>query len=168
MDSRGLHLSLIVLTHGHMDHIECLADLAARTGAEVTIHALDALMLSDPTLSGATLFGYSQAPTTPGRLLSDGDEVSLPDADLKFTVLHTPGHTPGSICLLAPNVLFSGDTLFAGSIGRMDLPGGDEEQMEASLHRLLELPDTTTVYPGHGPATSIGEERDSNPWLGGW
>ncbi len=83
-------------------------------------------------------------------------------------MLHTPGHTPGSICLSAPAFLFSGDTLFAGSIGRMDLPGGDEEQMEASLHRLLELPDETAVYPGHGPATSIGHERNSNPWLEGW
>ena len=134
----------------------------------MAIHAHDAAMLSDPMLSGAALFGYSQTETTPDRLLTDGETISLPDPALPFTVLHTPGHTPGSICLYGQGVLFSGDTLFAGSIGRMDLPGGDEDQMQASLHRLMELPDGTAVYPGHGPATTIGEEKRNNPWLEGW
>jgi hydroxyacylglutathione hydrolase len=167
VQERGLHLALVVLTHGHMDHTERLDELVQRTGAQVALHELDAPLLRDPMLSGAALFGYPHADATPDRLLREGDVVSLADTGLSLTVLHTPGHTPGSICLAGEGVLFSGDTLFAGSIGRMDLPGGDEAEMTASLRRLAELPEATTVYPGHEPATTIGEEKRHNPWLEG-
>jgi len=162
---RGLSLAVIVLTHGHMDHTERLAELVQRTAAEVAIHELDAPLLRDPMLNGAALFGYPHADATPDRLLREGDAIALAGAAITLTVLHTPGHTPGSICLLGEGALFSGDTLFAGSIGRTDLPGGDETEMAASLQRLTELPEATTVYPGHGPTTTLREEKRHNPWL---
>jgi hydroxyacylglutathione hydrolase len=162
---KQLRLRQIVLTHGHMDHIESLSRLVQLTSATVAIHELDAPMLRDPELNGAALFGYPYQEVPPDRLLHEGDLISLPDTDIALTVLHTPGHTPGSICLQSDTVLFSGDTLFAGGIGRMDLPGGSERDMMQSLRRLIAFPGELTVYPGHGPATTIGEEREGNPWL---
>ena len=162
---RDLDIKLLVNTHGHSDHIESAASVKQSTGADLYIHELDAPMLADPALSGATMFGLRQETTQADRLLREGDEVSLGGTGLSFTVLHTPGHTAGSICLLRDKVLFSGDCLFAGGIGRVDLPGGDEQAMMASLTRLAELDPDTVVYPGHGPATTIGAERESNPWL---
>jgi glyoxylase-like metal-dependent hydrolase (beta-lactamase superfamily II) len=165
-ERRQLRLRLAVLTHGHIDHIDALAELVRRTAPQVAAHELEAPMLRDPSLSGAALFGFTQEEVAAGRLLQEGSVVSLETTDLSFTVLHTPGHTRGSICLLGGGALFSGDTLFAGSIGRLDLPGGDEQAMAGSLARLMELPGGTVVYPGHGPATTIEDERTSNPWLG--
>jgi hydroxyacylglutathione hydrolase len=163
---RDLEIKLLVNTHGHSDHIESAASLKRLTGADLYIHEVDAPMLADPALSGATMFGLRQGKTQADRLLHEGDEVSLGGTGLSFTVLHTPGHTAGSICLLREKVLFSGDCLFAGGIGRVDLPGGDAQAMMASLTRLVELDPDTVVYPGHGPATTIGAERENNPWLG--
>jgi glyoxylase-like metal-dependent hydrolase (beta-lactamase superfamily II) len=161
----GLSISLIVTTHGHLDHVESLAKLKQRTGAPVAVHALDAPMLADPMLNGAAMFGFSHQDVTPDSLLQEGAKVEVSGGGLTFTVLHTPGHTPGSICLLGEGVLFSGDCLFAGGIGRLDLPGGDERAMMRSLHRLAGLDPKLVVYPGHGPATTIGEEVAHNPWL---
>jgi glyoxylase-like metal-dependent hydrolase (beta-lactamase superfamily II) len=161
----GLAISLIVTTHGHIDHVEALADLKRITGAPIAVHELDAPMLSDTMASGAAMFGLSQQSVTPDIILGDGKTVGLTDDGLTFEVLHTPGHTPGSICLLGQGALFSGDCLFAGGIGRVDLPGGDERAILRSLERLAGLDPSLLVYPGHGPATTIGAEVANNPWL---
>jgi len=163
-EQHSLAIRLIANTHGHGDHIGGVSALRAATGAAVAIHESDAAMLSDAMLSGAAVFGLPQETTAADRLLKEGDSLAL-DGGLSLAVLHTPGHTPGSICLLGESVLFSGDCLFAGGIGRTDLPGGDEEAMMASLARLRALDPRTKVYPGHGPPTTIGEEVASNPWL---
>lgn len=164
-EASALNVSEIVLTHGHGDHVEALAELKAKTGAAVAVHELDAPMLSDPMLSGAALFGFHQDPAGADRLLAEGDEIAVPGGGW-LTVFHTPGHSPGSICLLGEGVLFSGDCLFAGGIGRVDLPGGDERAMLSSLARLAQLDEQIVVYPGHGPPTTIGDEVAGNPWLG--
>jgi glyoxylase-like metal-dependent hydrolase (beta-lactamase superfamily II) len=166
--SAGLTISLIATTHGHIDHVEALAELKQRTGAKVAVHELDAAMLADPMVSGAALFGLSQQGVTADVLLHEGEAVEVPGSGVMLTVLHTPGHTPGSICLLGDGVLFSGDCLFAGGIGRVDLPGGDEQAMLGSLARLAELDPGLAVYPGHGASTTIQKEREHNPWLSGW
>ena len=161
----GLTISLIVNTHGHIDHIEALAKLKRLTGARVAVHELDAPMLADSMVSGAAVFGFSQEGVTPDSLLREGAKVEASSGGPIFTVLHTPGHSPGSICLLGEGALFSGDCLFASGIGRVDLSGGDEGAMIRSLRRLVGLDPGLVVYPGHGPATTIGAEVSHNPWL---
>ncbi len=160
-----LEIDLIVTTHGHTDHIECLAELKKQTGAPLAIHELDAPMLSDAMRSGAAMFGFPQEDASADRILQEGDSVTIRATEIKLSVLHTPGHSPGSICLLGEEVLFSGDCLFAGGIGRVDLPGGDERAMMTSLARMAKLDPALVVYPGHGPSTTLGAEAASNPWL---
>jgi len=159
----GLEIRSIVLTHGHIDHIGALKEVKEATGAEVAIHTDEANSLQEQPLS--TLFGLSYpTPLPPDRLLQDGDSLDI--GDLHFWVLHTPGHSPGGICLLGEGVVFSGDTLFNYGIGRTDLPGGNSSQLMDSIHtKLMTLPDNTAVYPGHGPETTIGTERRENPFL---
>lgn len=161
----GLELDIkyIILTHGHLDHTGALKKVKEATGASVAVHSADGKELNDSYLSMFLGVSYPELPP-PDRLLEDGDTIDI--GNLGFTVVHTPGHTPGSICLLGEGILFSGDTLFNYGIGRADLPGGNPQQlMESIRQRLLKLPDETKVYPGHGPDTTIGAERRSNPFL---
>jgi hydroxyacylglutathione hydrolase len=165
--ARELEIRLIVITHAHADHFDALAELKKRTGAEVAVHELETPLLADPARNLTAMLGYPNHPLAAERLLHEADVIRPAGSEIALTVLHTPGHTPGSICLLGKEVLFSGDCLFAGGIGRLDFPGADERAMMASLARLMKLDPGLTVYPGHGPATTIGEERESNPWVRG-
>ena len=158
-----LDIKYIILTHGHIDHIGALKEIKEATGAQVAIHTDDVRTLKQKLLS-IFLGIRHRSPPPPDWLLEDGDTISL--GNLKFTVLHTPGHTPGGICLLGEGVLFSGDTLFNYGVGRADLPGGSYSQLIDSIrNRLMVLPDEVAVYPGHGPETTIGAERRGNPFL---
>lgn len=161
-------IDYLICTHGHFDHIAGADAFRQKTGAPLLIHLSDAAALTDPDRNASSMVGRPVQFQPADRLLSDGDSIQLDELhDLK--VIATPGHTLGGICLLlcdqaAPVALFSGDTLFAGSIGRVDI-GGDPDAMSISLKRLLLLPDLLPVYPGHGPETTIGAERRSNPFL---
>lgn len=162
----GLKVKFIVLTHGHIDHIGALKETKEATGARVAIHADDAVGLQTKRPVNP-LFGFAfPSPPPPDQLLKDGDSLDI--GDLHFRVLHTPGHTPGGICLLGEGVVFSGDTLFNLSIGRTDMPGGSYAQILNGIQsKLMVLPDSTIVYPGHGPQSTIGNERRMNPFLRG-
>ncbi|HEY8345066.1 MAG TPA: MBL fold metallo-hydrolase [Bacillota bacterium] len=158
----NLKLVGIVLTHGHYDHISGVSELKSKIDAPVYVHSGDAAMLANPMLNLSQLFA-GEIILKPDRLLSEGDALCI--GNFILTVRHTPGHTPGGICLLGDDLLFSGDTLFAGSIGRADLPGGDEKVLLHSVRSLLSVSDQTRILPGHGPETRMGIERAVNPFL---
>lgn len=160
----GLDIKVIVLTHGHSDHIAALYEIQDSTGAEVAIHVADADFLEGRG-SLSSQFGISyKTPPTPDRLLREGDIIDI--GSLSFSVVHTPGHTPGSICLLTEGKVFTGDTLFRRGIGTTLMPGSSRRQLIDSIHtRLMVLPDSTIVYPGHGRETTIGAERRDNPYV---
>ncbi|HHW12367.1 MAG TPA: MBL fold metallo-hydrolase [Firmicutes bacterium] len=162
LTQKKLKLKYILLTHGHYDHIGGVNELKANTGAIVAIHAADAEMATNPNLNLSVVFSRPIV-VTPDQLLADGDVLCLGAQMLKIN--HTPGHTPGGICIATSGLLFSGDTLFAGSVGRTDLPGGDQATLDQSLQRLVQLPAETRVFPGHGPETTIGREKQFNPFL---
>ena len=154
--ARDWTLRLIISTHGHWDHIGDNAAVAEHAGADIAVHPLDRDRLTDPQPLWAP---FEIVPSVPAVDLAEGGEIRF--GEILLTVLHTPGHTEGSVCLYARDegILFSGDTLFAGGWGRVDLPGGDEAAMVESLARLSGLEDGVAVHPGHGPATTIGRER---------
>ena len=156
LDTRGWALKLIVNTHGHWDHVGENAAVAEHTGAQIAIHPADNHYLLDPR----PLFApFPIVPSVPAVELAEGGEVRF--GAIRLQVLHTPGHTTGSVCLLHDDegLLFSGDTLFPGGWGRVDLPNGSPEEMADSIARLAALDDTVRVLPGHGAATTIGQER---------
>jgi hydroxyacylglutathione hydrolase len=166
LQKHGLTLRQIVVTHAHIDHVGGAALLRKATGAPVFLNQMDLGLLGMMKMQAGWLGVPTPEVAPPDASADDGLSIGL--ATLPAEVLHTPGHTPGSICLHFPaqHLLLAGDTLFAGSIGRTDLPGGDGRQILRSLReRLLVLPDATRVLPGHGPETTIGEEKQSNPFL---
>jgi glyoxylase-like metal-dependent hydrolase (beta-lactamase superfamily II) len=162
----GWHIAQIVLTHSHFDHVAGLAALQVASGAPVSIHE-DAIPMLELAAASAARWGiHIEQPEVPEERLTEGQVLEVGSVLLK--VLYTPGHAPGHICLYAEDegVLFDGDVLFQGSIGRTDLPGGDYARLLQSIHEeLLVLPDETRVYPGHGNPTTIGAERLRNPFL---
>ena len=149
----GLDLEAILLTHGHFDHVGAVKELAAETGCKVFIHAAESTM--PPMMTAGPLY-YTHT-------YGEGDTLRL--AGLDISVLHTPGHTPGSVCLLCGSILLSGDTLFAGSCGRTDLPGGDWATIRDSLGRIASMEADFRVFPGHGESTTLSREKQYNPYL---
>jgi len=163
LEKRKLNLEFIINTHGHIDHIAANADLKKKTSARLCIHQLDAKMIINPQKNLSSFMGRDISSPSPDVILEDGDIIKVGTISLK--VVHAPGHSPGSIYLLADKVVFSGDLLFAGGIGRYSFPGSSYHQIMNSLKKIMELDDDLIVYPGHGPITTIGEERDTNPFL---
>lgn len=156
----GLSLKFIINTHGHGDHI--LAN--AYFSVPVYVHRLDGDFLTDPSKNLSGFFGLFLKASKADKLLEDGERISIDG--LEAEIIHTPGHTPGGISIKIDGVVFTGDTLFAGGVGRTDLPGGDEEQLFKSIkNRLFVLDDDIVVYPGHGPQSTIGREKKSNPFF---
>ncbi len=166
-NKNNLKIKYIVNTHGHVDHISGNTDMKEKTGAQIVIHESDADMLTSTPAMVLRMFGAKQSPTA-DRTVRDADIISVGGVSLK--VLHTPGHSPGSMSLYTEGYVFTGDTLFVGGVGRTDLPGGSGQVMARSIQqKLCTLPDDTKVMPGHNyggaPTSTIGREKTSNPFL---
>jgi hydroxyacylglutathione hydrolase len=155
-------VSHVLLTHGHFDHVTAVDAIRKKKKCPVILHKKD-ICLYDNARETAAMFGCSSDILDPPDVVWDREEdLALPEP---FRVMHTPGHSPGGVCYIAYNYLFSGDTLFAGSIGRTDLQGSSTRDMEASLKKILLLPDDLKVCPGHGPSTTLRKEKETNPFL---
>ena len=160
-------IKFILLTHRHFDHLNAANALRKMTGAKIVIHELDEGGLYSDLLSLASMaggfYGHADPDAHADVYVDEGDTVTA--GEMVFKVLYTPGHSEGGVCYLCGNTLFSGDTLFKGSIGRTDFPSSNNMEMRESLDRLYALPDDTVVYPGHGPMTTIGHEKQTNMFL---
>lgn len=164
MLSPGIRVRYIVATHGHFDHVSAIDEVREALGARFYIHEAEKEILELTPQLSLRWVGVSYQAPEPDGFLHDGDIIDV--GGMRVRVIHTPGHSPGSICLYVDDVLFSGDTLFAGSVGRTDAPGGSMEILAASIReRLYVLDDDVTVYPGHGPPTTIGVEKRTNPFV---
>ena len=165
LKARQANLYAIINTHGHIDHIMSNSWLKAETNAPIWIHQGDSRYLTDPELNlSSFILGEKHIGPAADKFLQDQEKIKLGDLDL--TVIHTPGHSPGSICLLGESFLFSGDTLFELSVGRSDFPGGNGKVLKESLRKLARIvPETTVVYPGHGQETTMERELAHNPFL---
>jgi glyoxylase-like metal-dependent hydrolase (beta-lactamase superfamily II) len=161
----GVEIKYILNTHGHHNHIGANKNLKDFTGKDLLIHEKDGEMLTSPKRNFSLFLGEENCGPAADGFLKDGDVISFGSCSLK--VIHLPGHTPGGVGFYAEKegVLFSGDTLFYGSIGRTDLPGSDYQEMTKSLEKLMKMPDETIVYPGHGPKTSVALEKEINPFI---
>ncbi len=158
--NNGLTVQYILCTHGHFDHVGAVSDIKKETGAKVALHK-DELEIYSAALDMAAFWGYDiERLPEPDILLKDGDVVEF--GRIRLNVLHTPGHSPGGICLYGDGIVITGDTVFAGSVGRTDLYGGDEKKLKESFKRLMSLPENIRVLPGHGPETLIAREKHEN------
>lgn len=156
---------LILLTHGHFDHIGYADELARLTDTKIAIGEFDAPALSENTVNLSALFGAPLKPFCADIILADGQMLNV--GDIEFKVIHTPGHTVGGVCYLCGDTLFSGDTLFAGSIGRTDFPGGSFEALKTSIEKLYTLNDDITLLSGHGGSSTVFNEKRHNPFVRG-
>lgn len=160
----NLKIKYIINTHGHFDHVAADAEVSKGTGAPVCIHAGDVKALSDPRSSLSLLFGAPFPAVSPEVILTEGQILKVGELSLK--ILHTPGHTPGSISVLVDRHLFTGDLLFSGSVGRTDFPGSSHRELLKSLReKIMCLPGETQIHPGEGPETTLDKEREFNPFL---
>lgn len=161
---KSLNPVVLLNTHGHIDHIGANKDIKERFNIPLCIHALDKSMLENVQQLELSFFLGAKESPSPDKHLEDGDMVKLGKSSLQ--VIHTPGHSPGSVSFLGDGFILSGDTLFYGGVGRADLPGGSWDELERSIkNKILTLPDETIVLPGHGPITSVGQERNLNPFI---
>ena len=157
----NLKVKYIVCTHAHFDHVGAIPELKNETGAKIVIHRDELNIYKHTKDQAAVLWGYELDPLPdPDVFVSDGDMLEI--GNIKLETIHTPGHSPGGICLSGEGIVITGDTLFAGSVGRTDLFGGDIDMLKKSFKRLMALPDNTRVLAGHGPQSTIGKERISN------
>ena len=158
-----ISINYIINTHGHPDHIGANRKIKEHTNAPILIHQYDAPMLTKSASILSFIFPLESSSPPADTFIKDGDLIEC--AGMKLKVLHTPGHTPGGISLLIDDSIFTGDTLFSGSIGRSDLPGGSEEVLLNSIKKILSLDENLIIYPGHGPSTTVSEELHSNPFI---
>lgn len=166
IETEGWTLRAVWLTHAHLDHVAGVAEVARVTGVGIHLHPDDRTLYDGTEAQGKWLGVEVEGPPAPDHTLAHGDTVSV--GTCSFKVAHTPGHSPGSVTFVGSGSALVGDVLFAGSVGRVDLPGGDGPTLLQSItQQLMTLPDDTIVYPGHGPATTIGRERAGNPYVTG-
>ncbi len=167
VEDAGLTIRYVLNTHCHFDHMAANADVVAATGAPLALHPAEIPLLKAD--GGASWFGFTMSPSPPPDIeLEEGQMLEV--GTLRFQVLFVPGHSPGHVAFYEADegVVFDGDVLFAGGVGRTDLPGGDWDTLMRSIRKvLLALPDETVLYPGHGPKTTVGREKKSNPWVAG-